>query len=83
MSGRDEAITIKVGSYEKIWYRHWCVNHARGNMTTVLRALVQYIIKYKPTWAQVESALYTLKPPSAGDAIAEATARAGRETGNE
>ncbi len=61
MSRRDEAITIKVDSYEKTKYKHWCVDHTDGNMTTVLRTLVQYIIKYKPTWTQVEHALATLK----------------------
>ena len=61
MPGRIEAITVKVDSYEKTEYRHWCVDNADGNMSTVLRALVQYIIKYKPTWTQVEDALFALK----------------------
>ena len=65
MAAHGEAITVKVSGSEKTEYRHWCVDYAAGNMSTALRALVVYIITYKPTWVQVINALETLQ--GAGD----------------
>ena len=54
-------ITIRVDSYEKAKYQHWCVDQARGSMSAALRLLVQQIIQYQPTWAELDAAMSTLR----------------------